>query len=150
MANPTKIRGTDRPIEAPYSTSSTVSFTPGELCYLDGSNDATPMGAVAVTTSFLGVFAQKKPAAATTRIYGNSEDGIIRVDCDGEYEFDCDDTVTLVVGDVMGPDGSGTKIKKVGDETISVGRITKEVTPGTGGRARIKINSAKVPAAKTT
>lgn len=148
MAKPQKIRGVDRASEYPFDTSSTsITFVEGDLCYLAGSG-LLPMGSVTITTAFAGVAAQNKPAANNI-VYGNSTIGVIRVDNDGEYEFDCDDTVALVPGDFMGP-SSTTKVAKVGSETISVGRVVKATTPGSGGRVRIKIQSAVLPAAKTT
>lgn len=153
MAAAQKVRGVDRGVEVPYSTSETVAFNPGDLMILSSGN-ATPIGSVTITTSFLGVCAQRKPAAATTRIYGNSTDGIIRVDTDGEYDFDCDDTVSMTVGTRVAP-SSTTKVAKAGDGTasndsISVGVVTKQNTPGSGGRVRIKINSSVNPAAKAS
>ena len=115
------------------------------------SGNVAPIGSGTVTTSFLGVAAQKKPAGVTgtaLRLFGNSKDGVIRVDTDGEFTYDCDDTMALVVGDFMGPNGS-QKVKKVASETISVGRVAKPMA-ASAGRVTIKIQSAVFPAAKTT
>lgn len=155
MAKPQKVRGLDRSIEAPFNASSTtITFVEGDLCYQSSDGNVLPMGSVTITTSFVGVAAQAKAAALAT-VYGNSTPGLIRLDTDGEYDYDCDDTVTMTVGTRVGPDSSSTKVKKVGDGTatydsISLGCVTKQVVGASGGRVRIKINSSIVPAAKAS
>ena len=153
MANQ-KAHGQDRPVEVAFDTAdATVTFTPGDLVYLNSSNYAQPMGGSTVTTAFLGIAAQKKAAGTTgtaKRLFGNNTDGIIRVDTDGVYDLDRSDTVALVMGDFIGPSGTGSQtVKKVAGETISIGRCVKAVAAG-ATRCRVKIQSAVVPAAKTT
>lgn len=157
MTAPCYLHGAPRPVEADFDTAdATVTFAVGDQLFLS-SGKVFPMatGSHTITTDFLGICAQRKAAGITgtaLRIFGNSTDGKIRVDTDGEFEFDrgSGDTIALVVGDLMGPvSGQSQQIQKVGSETISIGRVVKNAAANST-RARIKINSAAVPAAKTT
>lgn len=157
MAAPQYLYGDPRPVIAKFNTAdATVTFTPGSLV-LNSSGNIINMGTSTVTTNFVGCVAQTKPAGTTgtaLRLTGNSTDGAIRVDTDGIFEFDRSDTIALNVGDPMTTNGTtANTLTKAGDESISIGRVAEE-TPATAsgvvGRVKVKIQSVRFPAAKTT
>ena len=150
MAAPRKVHAGDpRPIEAKFDTGdATVAINVGDLL-IQTSGNVFPIGSGTVTTNFVGVAAQKKEAGTTgkfLRLMGNTADGVMRVDTDGVYDFDCADTIALVPGDPVGPDGNSYTVKKVGNESIAVGRVVKHMAAN-AGRVRVKIQSNIVPAA---
>ena len=150
MAAPRKVHAGDpRPIEAKFDTTDgAVAINVGDLL-IQTAGLVTAIGSGTVTTNFVGVAAQKKEAGTTgkfIRLMGNTVDGVIRVDTDGVYDFDCNDTIALVPGDPVGPDGNSYTVKKVGNESIAVGRVVKHMAAN-AGRVRVKIQSNIVPAA---
>lgn len=158
MAAPQFLHGSTRPIEATFDTTdTTITFSPGNLLTISGAN-VSNLGTSTVTTSFIGVSAQKKTAGITglgKRLFGNSTDGILRVDTDGEWEYDRSDTVAINVGDPVGPDGTtANTLKKVGNASIGVGVCVKNIldttTDPSATRVRVKIQSVKSAAALNT
>lgn len=158
MANPQYLFGTAAPVEAPVANATAVSV--GDLVGLSSgnvvtaaattwdTNTATTQAAFALL--FLGVAAQRK-VASVPRIYGNSQDLIIRVDTAGEYEFDCA-SATFAVGDLVGPAKDtgnallSNKVVAVATENLAIGRVTKAGTSIT--RVRFRCLSAKAPLAR--
>lgn len=148
-----KLHGPDRPVEGRFSTTdTTVAFAVGDLvsvlsgvCKITGTDTTAVSGAGGV---FLGVSAQKKLAGITgtaLRLFGNSTDGVIRIDTDGEYEFDRSDTIALTVGDLMAPDGStANTLAKTSTESYAVGRVVQNAA-ASSARVRIKIQSRQMP-----
>lgn len=152
MAASQYLDGAVRPIFVPFDTTdATITIAVGDLLVLS-SNKAAPIGTSTVTTSFLGVAAQKKAAGSSgtaTWLFGNSEAGVIRVDTDGVFAFDRVDTVALKVGDLVGPGGTdSTSVIKVTSETCAVGVVAHD-TRTTTDRVQVKIQSTKFPAAKS-
>jgi hypothetical protein len=150
MASPRKVSADScRPVEAKFDTTDgAVTINPGDLL-IQSAGLVSPIGSGTVTTAFIGVAAQKKEAGTTgkaIRLYGNSTDGVIRVDTDGVFDFDCADTIALVPGDPVGPGGNSYTVAKVGNESIAVGRVVKHMAAN-AGRVRVKIQSNVIPAA---
>lgn len=143
--NPQYLHGSTREAIIPFDTANTtIAFVPGDFVTVTSGNASLT---VAATSAFVGLSAQKK-AAGVTQIFGNSTPGVIRVDCDGVWEFDKGDTIAMNVGDLVGISAART-VQKVADETVSIGRCYKAAAANSA-RLQVKINCAVLPAARTT
>ena len=135
--------GETNPVSAPVQTATAVSV--GDLLgYATGyvykasaqtwdTNLATTQTNFA--TAFLGVSGQKK-LDTEARVFGNSTDNIIRVDCSGIFEFDCS-SASYVIGDYVGPakdtgnallDGT---LAKVASAALANGRVVENAASAT-------------------
>jgi hypothetical protein len=150
MPAPVVVGQPARVVEAAFNTAdATVTFNVGDALVQTGGF-VSPIGSGTATTNFLGYAAQYKPAGVHEKgvqLMGNSTPGRVRVVVDGHIDIDdtVDETVTLNVGDFVGPDGN-QKVKKVGAASISLGTVVRPKRVGET-RVRIKINSAVAPAA---
>jgi hypothetical protein len=100
---------------------------------------------------FLGVSDQSKSSTTNARVYGNSQDNVIRVATGGVWEFDCA-SATFEVGDLVGPakqSGNALEDQKVvaaGSESVAIGRVVERGTSVT--RVKVKLLSKKLPLAR--
>ena len=81
-------------------------------------------------TAFLGLSGQTK-LEDVAKIYGNSEDNKIRIDCSGIYEGDYTG-VALVIGDYVGPSSAASKLLpqslvKVASAALAIGRVVESL-----------------------
>lgn len=81
-------------------------------------------------SAFLGVSGQTK-LEDVAKIYGNSEDNKIRIDCSGIYEGDYTG-VALVIGDYVGPSSAASKLLtqslvKVASAALAIGRVVESL-----------------------
>ena len=82
-------------------------------------------------SAFLGLSGQTK-LATVAKIYGNSEDNKIRIDCSGVYEGDYTGTA-LVIGDYVGPSSAASKLLpqslvKVASAALAIGRVVESLS----------------------
>ena len=147
MANTMRWRyGETSPVMIPVDSSTVIEI--GDMVYLD-ADDAKPAASQAdqgteganqqmFHDNFAGVAMQGSPSGKADPI---------RVATSGVFEFDCL-SVTLEVGDLMGPDenGGGTAllnqtVAKVASANSAVGRCAKRLNPA-GTRALVDIVSS--------
>ena len=147
MANTMRWRyGETSPVMIPVDSSTVIEI--GDMVYLD-ADDAKPAASQAdqgteganqqmFHDNFAGVAMQASPSGKADSI---------RVATSGVFEFDCL-SVTLEVGDLMGPDenGGGTAllnqtVAKVASANSAVGRCAKRLNPA-GTRALVDIVSS--------
>ncbi len=129
--------GETNPISAPAATATGVAI--GDILGYDTATNyvvkasSTTWDTNLATTQtnfaayFLGLSGQKK-VANEARVFGNSTDNIIRVDCSGVFIFDCA-AATLELGDFVGPaKDSGNAlldqtVAKVATVGLAIGRV---------------------------
>ena len=129
--------GETNPVSAPIATANSVSI--GDIVGYDtatnyvikaseftwDTNIATTQTAFALI--FLGASGQKK-LATEARVFGNSTDNIVRVDCSGVFECDAS-SATYEFGDFVGPaKDSGNNmldgtVAKVSGVALAIGRV---------------------------
>lgn len=108
MAASQFVFGQPFPVVAAVATAQAV--TTGDLCAMSAGtivraediswNNDTLTTQEDFAAKFLGVAAQTK-TANVARVYGNSDDNRIRIDCGGIWEFDCA-TANFNIGDKVG------------------------------------------------
>ena len=134
--------GSTNPVVAPVATNKAIQV--GDLCAIVSGNavsaaDFTWDTDLATTqenfaAAFLGVSGQLK-RADIAKVYGNSNDNEIRVDCSGIYQGTYTGSA-LVVGDFVGPSSSGSallpqSLVKVASKDLAIGSVV-EALAGTG------------------
>jgi mRNA-degrading endonuclease toxin of MazEF toxin-antitoxin module len=146
--------GETNPVSAPIATANSIAI--GDLVGYDTSTNyvvkasdfawttdlATTQTAFALV--FLGTSGQKK-LAGEARVFGNSTDNIVRIDCSGVFE--CDATAaTYEFGDFVGPaKDSGnnmvnTTVAKVSGVALAIGRVC-ENTAASATKVKIQLLS---------
>lgn len=146
--------GETNPVSAPVATAAAIAI--GDILGYDAStnlvvkassttwdtNLATTQTAFAAL--FLGLSGQKK-VANEARVFGNSTDNIIRVDCSGVFEFDSV-AATYELGDFVGAaKDSGDAlvndvVAKVSAVTLAIGRVC-ENTAASATKVKIQLLS---------
>lgn len=134
--------GTTNPVVAPVATNKAIQV--GDLVAISSGNaisaaDFTWDTDLATTqenfaAAFLGVSGQLK-RADIAKVYGNSNDNEIRIDCSGIYQGTYTGSA-LVVGDFVGPSNSGNallpqSLVKVASKDLAIGSVV-EALAGTG------------------
>ena len=146
--------GETNPVSAPIATANSVSI--GDIVGYDtatnyvvkaseftwDTNIATTQTAFALI--FLGASGQKK-LATEARVFGNSTDNIVRVDCSGVFECDAS-SATYEFGDFVGPaKDSGNNmldgtVAKVSGVALAIGRVI-ENTAASATKVKIQLLS---------
>jgi hypothetical protein len=158
MAVSQYLYGTINPVVAPVLTAQAVAV--GDIVGLSSGNvvrasDETWDTNLATTqtafvTRFLGVSGQQKDATVA-RVFGNSSDNLIRIDCSGIFEFDCA-SATFAIGDLVGcakQTGNlleAQKVVAVASEALAIGRVVEAGASIT--RVKIQLLSVKNPVAR--
>jgi hypothetical protein len=103
---------------------------------------------------FLGISGQAK-TTTQSRVVGNSEDNLIRVDTTGEYEYDCD-AATYNVGNFVGPAKHpssnallDSKLAAVATADAAIGVVIR-TTVASATKVRIRLWSRVAPVSNDT
>ena len=146
--------GETNPVSAPIATANSVAI--GDIVGYDtatnyvvkaseftwDTNLATTQTAFALI--FLGASGQKK-LAGEARVFGNSTDNIVRIDCSGVFECDAS-SATYEFGDFVGPaKDSGNNmlngtVAKVSGVALAIGRVI-ENTAASATKVKIQLLS---------
>lgn len=158
MATPQYLYEDTAPVMAPVATAKAVDA--GDIVGIDTgtlvrAEDETWDTDLATTqenfiAKYLGIAAQSK-TATQARVWGNSEDNLIRVDTAGMFEMDCA-SASFDIGDFVGPAKDtgnallSDKVVEVATAARAVGRVVEKQASVT--RVKFRVLSTLAPLAK--